>query len=617
MARSPATCLRAALAPLLALPAAAQAPCAWNAAADGPIERLEAPTLEVDGRMLVLGGFRTFLKATSRVDLYDPATDAWTSRADLPIPVTHAGVARDDRTVWIAGGFVGDHPGWVTNQVWSYDVDYDAWRPRPPLPAPRGSGGLFVTGRELHFVGGVDVDRDTDRDDHWVLDLDSPTGWSASVPLPLARNHFGCVGLNGRGYVLGGQQHHDVQPLEVAVVHVWQPGLGWSEAAPLPYPRSHFEPSLSELNGSLLLAGGRSIPMGWMTLPEVLAYDPAADAWSLVGLLPTSMIAPCMKVLGGELVLAGGGADVNLPFETTRRRAATLEPPAALRLDLGGGALSLTQEWCEGAGELGGKDYVNGAVGDVKSTADDALYVAQRTGSDAQPAQLGFRMPLAAGDYVVQLHFAETYWGAPGGAAGGAGKRVFDVWAEGALVLDDLDLNAVVGPVTALVETRAVTVDDGLFELDLQASVDRPMLAGVELLREDDTGAYCVGAPNSVGPGASIARAGSTSIAEDDLVLVAHGTPAHTVGLFLQSASSAQVPLFDGFLCVGSPFTRLTPGQASDAAGSSVRSLALQTPDHPQAAVAAGETWYFQLWYRDPAAGSSNFSDGLALTFEP
>ncbi|HVS19799.1 MAG TPA: malectin domain-containing carbohydrate-binding protein, partial [Planctomycetota bacterium] len=493
----------------------------------------------------------------------------------------------------------------------------DQWQARPSLPEPRGSGGLFVVGRELHFVGGVDVDRDTDKADHWVLDLDNPVDWSASTPLPVARNHFGCIGFNGRGYVLGGQQHHDVFPLEVALVHVWDPALGWLAGAPLPYPRSHFEPSLSEFGGSLVLAGGRSIPMGWLNLPEVLAYDPQADDWSLIGLLPQSLIAPCLKVIGGEFLLSGGGVDVNQPFSTTQRRVATLGQPDTLRFNSGGGVLGLSQSWCEGAGEFGGKDFVNGSVGDIAGTLDDPLFVAQRTGDDAQPDYLGVRMPMADGSYVLQLHFAETYWGASGGAGGGVGKRVFDVRAEGVLLQDDLDITAAVGASTALLTTHAVEVEGGLLDLDLNASIDRPLLAGLELLAVDSDGAYCVGAPNSVGPGARMGSAGSTSIAEDDLVLVTFGCPPDTVGLYLQSATQAQVPLFDGFLCVGSPFWRLTPGQASDAAGSAVRPFALQSPDPPHTVVAAGETWHFQLWYRDPALGSANFSDGLSLTFEP
>ena len=51
----------------------------------------------------------------------------------------------------------------------------------------------------------------------------------------------------------------------------------------------------------------------------------------------------------------------------------------------------------------------------------------------------------------------------------------------------------------------------------------------------------------------------------------------------------------------------------------SARALALPKPTGAVAG-AAGETWYFQCWYRDHGAGggaaTSNFSDGVAVTLE-
>ena len=51
---------------------------------------------------------------------------------------------------------------------------------------------------------------------------------------------------------------------------------------------------------------------------------------------------------------------------------------------------------------------------------------------------------------------------------------------------------------------------------------------------------------------------------------------------------------------------------AADAAGNALRVLALQA-----SAAAPGETRCYQYWYRDSAFSTSNFSDGLALTFAP
>lgn len=601
-----------ALAFSLATVLSGQAPCEWASAANGPLARLEAPSLKVDGRMLLFGGFQAGLKATPRVHAYDPATNAWSSLASMPTAVTHAGVALDDRTVWVAGGFVGNHPGPVTSAVWSYDVDLDLWQSRPSLPAPRGSGGLFVIARELHFVGGVDVDRNTDRPEHWVLDLDNPTGWSVSVPLPVARNHFGSASLGGRGYVVGGQFQHDIAPQDVALVHAWDPHQGWLELAPLPFPRSHFEPGTDVHSGRILIAGGRANVMGWQTLPEVLAYEPQADAWSLVGLLPQALIAPAMKVLGDEFILSAGGVTADLPLASTLRRPKSLEPPSALRLDLGGDGLAWQPSWCAGTGEYGGVDFANPGVIDVGGTPLDALYRSARTGSDADPTYAGVRLPASNGLHVLSLHFAETYWGAPGGGAGGAGKRVFDVWAEGKLLLDDLDITAEAGATTALVSTALLDVAGPLLELDLTASVDRPLIAALALLPVDDDGAYCIGAANSAGHGARIGRAGGLSVAENELWLVARACPPGAVGMFLESSSPAQIPLFAGFLCLGSPLLRLVPGAIVDSSGNS-----LQAHDLQAAGALPGETRHYQYWYRDSALATSNFSDGIALTFAP
>jgi hypothetical protein len=613
----PSPALAALLVAVAAVPSAAQNACSWTPAANAPIARLESPSVVVDGRLIVFGGFMPNLKATTRVDAYDPVLDSWSSLANMPTPVTHAGCALDDRTVWIAGGFVGDHPGPVTADVWTYDVDTNAWSAALDLPAPRGSGGLFRIARGLHFAGGVNVDRDTDMPQHWVLDLDNPVAWVPSDPLPMARNHFGTAVHNGRGYVIGGQFHHDTNPQDLPLVHAWASHVGWTQLADLPYPRSHFEPSVFVLGGEIALAGGRSIPLGLETMPDVAAYDPLANAWSVKGYLPQSLIAPAIKVIGAELVLAGGGPTENQPTVATYRRPASLVAPTHLRSNSGGGALALTQSWCADLGPVGGKPYTNSAAGGIAGTDDDALYWSARTGSDANPQHFGYLIPIPSGKYVVHMHFAEIYWGATGGAAGGAGARVFDASIEGQKVLDDYDIVADVGTTTAVVHTFATAVQDQRLDLSFDSSADRPLLSGLRVAAISDAGHYCVGAPNSVGPGARMAWGGSLAVSEQDLTLVVSGCPPSAPGLFLQSQSQTQVPFGNGFLCVGAPFFRLLPITTVGASGSALRVLDFDDPSIPAAQILAGSTWKFQFWYRDAAVAQSNLSDALSLTFVP
>jgi hypothetical protein len=85
---------------------------------------------------------------------------------------------------------------------------------------------------------------------------------------------------------------------------------------------------------------------------------------------------------------------------------------------------------------------------------------------------------VAESDLLVRLHFAEFD---PDHKA--AGSRVFDVYIEGELVVDDLDVFAEVGANTALVRDLAARVEDGMLTVELRPeTAARPMLSGLEIV---------------------------------------------------------------------------------------------------------------------------------------
>ncbi|MCP3914970.1 MAG: hypothetical protein GY711_05405 [bacterium] len=63
---------------------------------------------------------------------------------------------------------------------------------------------------------------------------------------------------------------------------------------------------------------------------------------------------------------------------------------------------------------------------------------------------------------------------------------------------------------------------------------------------------------------------------------------------------------------------RLYPA-APTGPGTPTHNVDLTLPPSPAGQIAAGQTWYFQCWYRDPAGGGSeyNFSDGPEVVFCP
>ncbi|MCP3915860.1 MAG: choice-of-anchor D domain-containing protein [bacterium] len=129
---------------------------------------------------------------------------------------------------------------------------------------------------------------------------------------------------------------------------------------------------------------------------------------------------------------------------------------------------SLGQQWAADHGFAGGAHLV--WPGPIDGTVDDPLYHVARFGPSFH---YGFELP--NGVYELRLSIADTVMTQ-------TGWRVFDVVAEGATLLDDLDLVAVAGTRTAW-QSPALRVDlqDGTFDLDFAASVGDALVSALEI----------------------------------------------------------------------------------------------------------------------------------------
>jgi hypothetical protein len=129
---------------------------------------------------------------------------------------------------------------------------------------------------------------------------------------------------------------------------------------------------------------------------------------------------------------------------------------------------------------------------------------------------------------------------------------------------------------------------------------------------------YCTASPNSSGAPALIHGDGYATFSNNDLVLTVTQLPLHTTGLFLMSDMRAAVPLGNGFLCLRSPIYRLYPGSSSGSTGTASKSISLNVAPMLYV-IHVGQTWNFQLWFRDiPGGGAgTNLSDALQVTFLP
>lgn len=284
----------------------------WRGTDSVPHRRLEGATAKIGDRAFLIGGFGgPELDGILDVDIFNHGTGQWSQAASLPEPVTHMQAAVvGDTAIWIAGGFVGRHPAPPTDAVWRYDVAMNRWLPGPALPAARGGGALLALGDTLFFVGGWAEDRTIDRRELWRL-LPRATRWQSRAPIPEGRGHASAVTAAGKLYVLGGQQSHDLAPVDLQSAWSYDPAADrWTQLADAPMTRSHAEPAAVRWGDWILVPGGGDIGSGRRYIADVLGYDIRRDRWRRLQDLPTKLRA-ASAWLDGDTLQITGGAEVN------------------------------------------------------------------------------------------------------------------------------------------------------------------------------------------------------------------------------------------------------------------------------------------------------------------
>ena len=290
----------------------------WESLPDMPVEKWEAGTVVLDDKLYLFGGYTSGVQSSKLSHTFDPKQNSWTRIQDLPSAISHMNMVLDGRTVWFAGGYKDGYKGHTIAEVWNYDIDKDRYTAAPLLPDTRGGGGLALVGRQLHYMGGVKSDRDTDASDHWVLNLDEwangHADWKTLPPMPSPRNQFSCVTFNGDIYAIGGQFHHDSEQLDQARVDIYDPDTNtWSSGPSLPKGHSHAEGGTFVHGGRIYMVGGHTTRPGQSKKvdPDILALS-LGGTWEVVATLPMPLSSPAAAIINDRLYVAGGS-----PGDTT------------------------------------------------------------------------------------------------------------------------------------------------------------------------------------------------------------------------------------------------------------------------------------------------------------
>lgn len=298
-------------------PAAAADPApAWStpAAHGTPTARHENGLVAVGGRLYLLGG-----RDERPLDIFDPATGAWSRGARPPREIHHMQAVAHDGRLYVVGAFTGGFPEErPLTHVLVYDPATDRWSEGPEVPAHRrrGAAGVAVHDGRIYLVGG-NTRGHMSGYVPWLDVLDPWTGqWRELADAPHARDHFHAAVIDGRIYAAGGRKTShdtgDTLSMTIAQVDVYDIASGQWQTLEAPLPTQRAGAGTVAMDGKLVVLGGESVRQ----VPghsEVEAYDPATARWTTLAPLPrgrhgtqATMIGPALHMVAGSGDRGGG-----------------------------------------------------------------------------------------------------------------------------------------------------------------------------------------------------------------------------------------------------------------------------------------------------------------------
>jgi len=179
--------------------------------------------------------------------------------------------------------------------------------------------------------------------------------------------------------------------------------------------------------------------------------------------------------------------------------------------------------------------------------------------------------------------------------------------------------------IRSIIETQWMTLDDNNGNIadgtphfdDIDGGFRQQGFPGLTVQCGTPTN-YCVTSPNSASfTGAVMGYGGSNFIHNNNFILFGFNAPPNKSGIFFYGLTQTNVPFGNGRRCVANPFYRL-PLVTSSQFGDFEFDLNLNSLP-AGGAIAAGQTWNFQCYFRDPAAGGAlfNATDGLSVPWCP
>lgn len=229
-----------------------------------------------------------------------PTGEMWKNGSVMPTSRLMFGMVQLNDEIYAAGG-ISSSAG-IMDTVEKYNPHSDKWSYLAELPYSYFANSLVTLNGNVHTLGGITVDandKQTFASEIYRLESDEKS-WSYAGRLSSPRANMGAVELDGRIYVVGGENEMDC----LKTLEAFDPSVGLTTLRDMPTSRGGL--CVAAVNGKIYAIGGYSYDNGYSTLNTVEEYNPKTNNWTQ----KTSMLVPresaAVAVADGKIYVIGG-----------------------------------------------------------------------------------------------------------------------------------------------------------------------------------------------------------------------------------------------------------------------------------------------------------------------
>jgi len=272
----------------------------WEAVTSLNAARSSVAIATFEEKIIIIGG-HSDKGVLDAVDMYDPASDAWTTLHDKPTAVYDASAALIGEKIYVPGGIT--EAGKPTKIVEVYNPRKNIWEKCADMPFAINGYGMVSYEGQLYLFGGWDSTKPLDI----VLRYDPSTDtWHQGSPMPTARVHPSVIADGGKLYVMGGSDgDSNLNANESYSPYKQQENEEpWLIDPDLPKKLSGY--AAVKLYDKISILGGKSAVSGAI---DQFHYSSALKEWQIININSetANTVSEAAYVLLGEYIYMIGG----------------------------------------------------------------------------------------------------------------------------------------------------------------------------------------------------------------------------------------------------------------------------------------------------------------------